>query len=87
MLTSHDGHTSTLRHGTYLDVPRDDGIVYVDITFRAGRSPAQKQSLYARVAQLAQEKASVEPHNMFIVVHENTSADWSFGYGQAQYLS
>ena len=87
ILTSHDGHTSTLRHGTYLDIPRDDGIVYIDITLRAGRTDQHKTALYARLCDLAQERAQVEPHNVFVVLHENTPADWSFGYGQAQYLA
>jgi phenylpyruvate tautomerase PptA (4-oxalocrotonate tautomerase family) len=87
IITNHDGRNGTLRHGTYLDIPRDDGIVYIDITMRAGRSDEQKKSLYAQLCQLAHERAHVQPHNVFIVIHENTPSDWSFGYGQAQYLS
>ena len=86
VLTSHDGRAGTLRHGTYLDVPRDDGIVYVDITLRAGRTDEQKTALYARLCLLVHQRAQVEPHNVFVVLHENSSADWSFGYGEAQYL-
>jgi phenylpyruvate tautomerase PptA (4-oxalocrotonate tautomerase family) len=86
VLASHDGSGSTLRHGTYLDIPRDDGVVYIDITLRAGRIDDQKKALYARICRLAGEHAQVEPHNVFIVLHENTSADWSVGHGEAQYL-
>ncbi|NDU72616.1 tautomerase family protein [Actinomadura sp. DSM 109109] len=86
ILTTHDGVTGTLRHGTYLDVPRDDGIVYIDITMRAGRTDDQKKNLYSRVCALAEERAGVAPHNVFIVIHENTPADWSLGHGQAHYL-
>jgi hypothetical protein len=32
------------------------------------------------------EQAAVKPENVFIVVHENGPADWSFGHGEAQYL-
>ncbi|MFD8571885.1 tautomerase family protein [Streptomyces sp. NPDC059639] len=86
VLTGHDGQHGLLRHGTYLGVPRDDGIVYVAITLRAGRPDAQKQALYRRTAQLAEEYAGVEPRNMFIVLTENAHADWSLGHGDAQYL-
>ncbi|MER5947361.1 tautomerase family protein [Streptomyces sp. NPDC001904] len=86
VLTAHDGERGLLRHGTYLDVPRDDGIVYVAITLRAGRPAAQKQALYRRVSELAEEYAAVEPRNMFIVLTENSHADWSLGHGEAQYL-
>lgn len=86
VLNNHDGVAGTLRHGTYLDVPRDDGIVYIDITMRHGRTDEQKRQMYAQVCQRVTEQTQVAPHNIFIVVHENREADWSFGYGQAQYL-
>ncbi|WP_447042008.1 tautomerase family protein [Streptomyces sp. DSM 118878] len=86
ILTGHDGERGVVRHGTYLGVRRDDGIVYVAITLRGGRSAAQKQALYRRIAELAQEYAGTEPRNMFVVLTENTNADWSLGNGEAQYL-
>ncbi|MFK0294980.1 tautomerase family protein [Streptomyces sp. NPDC090442] len=87
VLVSHDGVNSTLHHGTYLGVRRDDGIVYVAITMRAGRTPEQKQALYRRIAELAQAYAGTEPRNVFVTVTENASADWSLGNGEAQYLA
>jgi len=39
VLTSHDGTTGTFRYDPgFLGVHRDDGIVYVDITMRSGRT-------------------------------------------------
>ncbi|MFF0968991.1 hypothetical protein ACWDQO_19605 [Streptomyces sp. NPDC003703] len=38
VLTAHDGTRGTLRHGDHLGIRRDEGIVYVAITLRAGRS-------------------------------------------------
>ncbi|GGP88956.1 hypothetical protein GCM10010278_79250 [Streptomyces melanogenes] len=70
----------------YLGVRRDDGIVYVAITLREGRPAEQKQALYRRIAELAQEHAGTEPRNMFVVLTENSDADWSLGNGEAQYL-
>ena len=87
VLTSHDGTSSTLRYDDYLGVPRYDGSVYIAITMRSGRTPAQKQALYRRIAELAQEYAGTEPRNVFITLTENTSIDWSFGYGTAQYAA
>lgn len=86
ILTGHDGERGMLRHGTYLGVRRDDGIVYVSITLRGGRPAAQKRVLYRRIAELAQEYAGTEPRNMFVVLTENNDADWSLGNGEAQYL-
>ena len=65
---------------------RDHGIVYVAITMRSGRTAAQKQALYRRIAELAQAYAGTEPRNVFVTVTENGSADWSLGHGVAQYL-
>ncbi len=87
ILVGHDGVNSTLRHGTYLGVQRDDGIVYVAITMRAGRTSEQKQALYRRIAELAEAYAGTEPRNVFVTVTENASADWSLGNGEAQYLA
>lgn len=52
---------------------------------RSSRTPAQKQALYRRIAELAHAYAGAEPRNVFVTVTENTSADWSFGHGLAQY--
>ncbi|MGK5642634.1 tautomerase family protein [Streptomyces sp. URMC 126] len=85
ILTDHDGTTGTLRYGGYLGVRRDEGIVYVAITMRAGRSPERKRALYRRIADLAHAYAGTEPRNVFVTVTENAEADWSLGEGEAQY--
>ncbi|MGN9841153.1 tautomerase family protein [Nonomuraea sp. H19] len=73
VLVSHDGISSTLRFDDYLGVHRDDGITYVAITMRSGRTPAQKH-------------AETEPRNVFVTLTENESIDWSLGDGAAQYV-
>ncbi|WEB44952.1 tautomerase family protein [Streptomyces yunnanensis] len=87
VLVGHDGVNSTLRHGTYFGVQRDDGIVYVAITLRAGRTDEQKQALYRRIAELAWEYAGTEPRNVFVTLTENQSIDGSLGNGVAQYVA
>ncbi|MET7481557.1 tautomerase family protein [Streptomyces sp. NPDC005538] len=85
VLVGHDGTHSTLRYGDYLGVRRDDGIVFVAITMRSGRSPDRKRALYRRIAELAHAYAGTEPRNVFVTVTENASVDWSLGDGVAQY--
>ncbi|MBE8470476.1 tautomerase family protein [Streptomyces justiciae] len=85
VLTGHDGANSTLRYGDYLGVRRDEGIVYVAITMRAGRTPDRNRALYRRIAELAHAYAGTEPRNVFVTVTENASIDWSLGHGVAQY--
>ena len=88
VLASHDGADSTLRYDPgYLGVRRDDDIVYVAITMRSGRTPAQKQALYRRIAELAREYAGAEPRNLLVTLTENQPIDWSFGDGVAQYAA
>ncbi|MFD5464839.1 tautomerase family protein [Kitasatospora sp. NPDC127059] len=85
VLTDHDGANGTLRYGGYLGVRRDEGIVYVAVTLRAGRTDAQKRALYRRIAELANAYAGTEPRNVFVTLTENSPADWSLGEGLAQY--
>lgn len=88
VLTSHDGTTGTFRYDPdYLGVHRDDGLVFIDITMRLGRTSEQKQALYRRIAQLASQHADTEPRNIFVTIHENDLPDWSFGDGIAQYAT
>ena len=87
VLASHDGTTGMFRYDPdYLGVHRDDGLVYIDITMRAGRTSDQKKALYARIAELAGKYAGTEPRKVFVTIHENQFADWSFGDGVGQYL-
>lgn len=70
---------------TFLGINRSADASIVDITLRGGRSDDQKRALYARITALAQERASVSPADIMVVLSENTMPDWSFGDGLAQY--
>jgi phenylpyruvate tautomerase PptA (4-oxalocrotonate tautomerase family) len=86
VLTGHDGASSTVRYDPgYLGVHRDNGIVFVAITMRSGRTDEQKQALFRRIAELAHERANTEPRNIVVTLTENNPIDWSFGNGIAQY--
>ncbi|WP_411092732.1 tautomerase family protein [Streptomyces sp. 049-1] len=87
VLTGHDGTRGALRYDDYLGVHRNEGIVFVAITLRAGRTSERKQALYRRIAELAETYAGTEPRNVFVTLTQNTSADWSLGHGIAQYAA
>ncbi|MFD5090520.1 tautomerase family protein [Amycolatopsis thailandensis] len=76
---------STLKYEEYLGIHRDEGMVFVAITMRPGRTDEQKKSLYRRIAELAGEYAGTEPRNVFVTVSETDLVNWSFGNGEAQY--
>jgi phenylpyruvate tautomerase PptA (4-oxalocrotonate tautomerase family) len=71
----------------FMAMERSNDFTLVHITLRKGRSTEAKQALYRRIAQLAKERAGVEPDDVMIVLSENDSSDWSFGRGEAQYVS
>lgn len=86
VLTSHDGTQRGFRYDEhYLGIHRDTDLVFVAITMRSGRTADQKQALYRRIADLANEYAGTEPRNVFVTITENEPLDWSFGNGVAQY--
>jgi len=70
----------------YLGIDRTDGIVIVHVFFATGRTEEVKRALYARIAADISERTATRAQDVFIVLSENTRADWSFGNGAAQYL-
>ncbi|WP_410658957.1 tautomerase family protein [Amycolatopsis sp. lyj-112] len=76
---------NTLKYDDYLGIHRDDGVVFVAITMRPGRTPERKKALYRRIAELAGEYAGTEPRNVFVTITETDPINWSLGNGEAQY--
>jgi len=68
-----------------LGFDRDDSVVMIQITTQQGRSVNERQRIFERItSRLA--AVGVTPNNVFISYAENTSADWSFGFGKAQFV-
>ncbi len=70
---------------SYLDIPRTDGVVMVQITLNAGRTVEMKKAFYAKAAAYIHEAAGVRPEDVLISLVEVTKENWSFGNGVAQY--
>jgi phenylpyruvate tautomerase PptA (4-oxalocrotonate tautomerase family) len=67
-----------------LGFERDTSVVMIQITTQKGRSLNEKQLVFQRItSKLA--TSGVTPNNVFISYVENTSSDWSFGFGKAQF--
>jgi 4-oxalocrotonate tautomerase len=86
VITEHSGDGIVYDPG-YLGVARSDGIVFVQITLNAGRTVEQKRALYARIAELVQERAEVRPEDVLVSLVEVARENWSFGSGVAQYAT
>ncbi len=74
-----------LYDNSYLDIPRTNNIVVVQITMSRGRTLDQKRTLYRRMAEILQEKPGLRLQDLFINLIEVEKENWSFGNGEAQY--
>lgn len=70
---------------TGLGFTRTEGIVIIQVT-EQGRDDQQKRALYAALVKALRDRAGVRPEDLIISVVENSTADWSFGLGRAQFL-
>jgi 4-oxalocrotonate tautomerase len=71
----------------FSNIQRTDDVLFIHIFLRKGRATEMKQAFYRRTAELLHERTGLRPEDVFIVLSENDSADWSFGNGIAQYVS
>ena len=84
VLTEHPpGHLVLQDSG--LGIDRSDRMVLVEVV-QQGRSEAQKRALYASLARRLNEAVGLAPADLVVSISENTKADWSFGFGVAQFL-
>ena len=72
---------------TYLDAARSDDVVFIQITLNAGRTIEMKQALYKRIAELVSTQAAIRAEDIIINLLEVSKEDWSFGNGEASYVS
>jgi 4-oxalocrotonate tautomerase len=71
----------------YLDIERSDAFVLVGVTLAAGRSAVVKQAFYARLCELLVETVGLREQDLAVCLVENAREDWSFGNGEASYLT
>ncbi len=71
----------------YLNIPRTDHLVMIQITISFGRSVEMKQALYQRIAGLLSESGQTRPEDVMINIEEVQKENWSFGNGLAQYVT
>jgi 4-oxalocrotonate tautomerase len=84
IISEHD-RSGLIYDPSYLDIERDDDVVFIQITLNAGRSVAVKQALYARIAELVSAEPGIRKQNILVNLVEVPKENWSFGNGQAQY--
>ncbi|MCI1856936.1 MAG: tautomerase family protein [Sporolactobacillus sp.] len=71
---------------TGLGLHRTKNKVVISYTSKS-RTNEQKQKLYNLLVKELGEKCNIAPDDIMISLTENSEADWSFGRGEAQYLT
>lgn len=69
-----------------LGIERSELLVIIQIFTQAGRTDEAKQQFFAALAHNL-EAVGVAGSDLVIGFVENSPADWSFGFGRAQYLT
>ncbi len=71
---------------TGLGFDRTENQLVIRVTSKK-RTEKQKQLFYKRVTERLLDECQIEPRDVMISIVENGNADWSFGYGEAQFLN
>ncbi len=69
----------------YLGITYTPGIVFIQVTWNAGRTIEVKKAFYKAVAEGISTKAGIRIQDVFISLIDVAREDWSFGNGEMQY--
>jgi len=69
----------------YLGVTYTPKIVFIQITWNAGRSVEVKKAFYQAVAEGIHAKAGIRKEDVWISLVDVQREDWSFGNGEMHY--
>lgn len=69
----------------YLGVTYSPSIVFIQVTWNAGRSVDVKKAFYRAVAGGIAQKAGIRIQDVWISLVDVAREDWSFGNGDMQY--
>jgi phenylpyruvate tautomerase PptA (4-oxalocrotonate tautomerase family) len=71
---------------TGLKINRTRNLVVISIVSKA-RSQEKKQRLYALLDEKLEDKCGIASTDLMVSIVENNDAVWSFGLGEAQFLT
>jgi phenylpyruvate tautomerase PptA (4-oxalocrotonate tautomerase family) len=72
---------------TYLGIQRTDDNIFIQVTLSAGRTVEMKQRFYKQIADGLHETLKLRREDVFINLVEVPKENWSFGNGEAQYVT
>jgi phenylpyruvate tautomerase PptA (4-oxalocrotonate tautomerase family) len=71
---------------TGLGIPRTDKVVVITV-FSRNREEILKRRPYKELTEELLKSSSIAPSDVMTCIVENTAAGWSFGNGEAQFLT
>ena len=72
---------------TYMGIQRTADCVLIQITLNEGRTVEQKQTFYKAIVDGLHERLGMRREDVFINLVEVRKENWSFGNGEAQYVT
>lgn len=84
VITEHD-RDNLVYDPEYLNIPRTDGVVFIQITLNEGRTLEMKKAFYEALAERLHQELGLRLEDIFINLVEVKKENWSFGNGFAQY--
>lgn len=84
VITEHD-RDNLVYDLEYLNIPRTDGVVFIQITLNEGRTLEMKKAFYQVLAERLHQELGLRLEDIFINLVEVKKENWSFGNGIAQY--
>jgi 4-oxalocrotonate tautomerase len=71
----------------YLGIHKGDDCIFLQITLNAGRTIEMKQRFYKAVTHTLHERLRLRREDIMINLIEVPKENWSYGNGEAQYVS
>lgn len=71
---------------TGLGFERTKNQIVIRVTSKQ-RTQDKKKLLYSLLGQRLKDRCQIEPQDLLVSIVENGDADWSFGFGKAQFLT
>jgi len=82
---THKAHEMVIQD-TGLGFKRSKDIVLISVTSKT-RTKEKKQRLYQLLSERLEANCGLAPTDLMVSIVENDAADWSFGLGEAQFLT
>jgi hypothetical protein len=83
IVTGHAADEMVFPKEGYLGIDCTDGIIFIQVTWNAGRSTEVKKAFYRKIAD--DLKVGVRKQDVFINLVDVLPENWSFGNGEMQY--